>query len=874
MVRSAIYITLTLQCVILFTCLSSFAQKLPVNSSAFIENKGQILDQNYLPNDDVLFLYSGKELKIQLRKSGYSYELFSVVGPPQNANKKFQEPGDLTKTKIAFSRVDIDFIGISPRTEVISEQQSRCTFNYFISEKKITDVHSFNKVTYKNVFPQTDIEFILNEEQGSPFKYTIILNPGADIEKVKFLVKGASVVKTTHGDITFSTPGGNINETIPESYYQETPNKKERVDFNVKNNIISFSANYNSKRKFVIDPSTNRIWGTYFGGGSLDYCTATAIDQQNNVYITGYTLSTTNIATSGVYQSVLNGNFDIYLAKFNSSGTRLWATYFGGSSVDATYGICIASNGDIYLCGDTFSTSNVATTSAYQTVYGGGVDDAILVKFDTNGQLLWSTYFGGSMHDIGIGVVEDHEGNVIMSGHTESPNAIATPGAYSTSYSGGGFDVYMAKFDSAGALLWATYYGEIGVEETFAIDCDTANNIYITGFTTSANNIASPNGYQTSYGGQKDAFIAKFNPAGTALLYGSYYGGTGNDEGTAIKLDSAGNIFITGNTTSLTGISSPGCYQPIIGSADDGFLVRFNSSFDRQWGTYFGGNDVDYIAGLVLDFNQNLLFCGSTMSTNCIGSNDAYQPNLATIYSYDAYFERFNKTGVREKGTYFGGSSNDHGRGIAIDNSGKIYIAGETSSTDSIASPGAFNTIWAGGDDAFLAKFCIGPEPRIFPSGTSTICYGDTLWLSAQAGFTSYFWTDGSSVNPLITSDTDSVGTYYYAVTVEDGSGCNAISDSSVVIVDICTSISEKEKDISFSVFPVPASDLLFVNVENISKGEKVEIEIYSSTGELVTKNESTRNLINIDIKKLSPGIYILRMKVKEKVFQKRFTKQ
>ena len=874
MIGRVFYIILTLNCIIQFTCFSSFAQKLPANSSAFIENKGQILDQNYLQNNDVLFLYSGKGLKIQLRKSGYSYELFSVDGIPKNSNKKFQEPEDLMKTKIIDSRVDIDFIGINPNTEVIAEPQNVSQFNYFISGKKIADVRSYNKVIYKNVFPQTDIEFILNGEQGSPFKYNIILNPGADIEKVKFLVKGASLIKSANGDITFSTPGGNINETIPESFYSASPNKKEQVDFNIKNNIISFSADYNNQQKFVIDPSTNRIWGTYFGGSTLDYCTATDIDQQNNVYVTGYTLSTTNIATSGVYQSTLNGSFDVYLAKFNSNGIRLWATYFGGSSVDAAYGMCIAKNGDIYLCGDTFSTNNIGTVGAHQTVYGGGVDDAILVKFDTAGQLLWSTYFGGLLHDIAIGVVEDSDGNVMMSGHSESSNAIATPGAYNTAYSGGGFDVYIAKFDSAGVLQWGTYYGELGVEETFAIDCDSANNIYITGFTTSSNNIATTSGYQTVYGGQQDAFIAKFDPTGTTLLYGSYYGGTGNDQGTSIKLDSAGTIFIVGNTTSLTDISSPGSYQPAIGSADDGFVARFNTAFVRQWATYFGGNDVDYIADLTFDSNENLLFCGSTMSTNCIGTTNAYQPNLATIYSYDSYFEKFDKMGIREQGSYFGGSSNDHGRGITIDNSGKIYIAGETSSTDSIASPGAFNTIWAGGDDAFLAKFCIAKKPWIFPSETSTICFGDTLWLSTQPGFASYQWSNGSSANPLITTDTASPGTYYYTVTADEGNGCSGITDSSIVIVDICTSLIENEPDPSIKIFPVPSSDLLFIDVKGVANCKNVETEIYSSTGMLISKNTNAGNPINLDIKKLSPGIYFLRVKVNEEIFQKKFIRQ
>ena len=723
------------------------------------------------------------------------------------------------------------------------------------------------------MFPKIDIEFIINEQQSSPFKYNIVLNPGAEIEKIKFLVKGASLIKTKNGDIGLSTPVGIVNETIPYSYYFNSPNQKQEANFVVKNNIVSFSANYDKSQKFIIDPSTNRIWGTYYGGTSLDYCTATDIDNQNNVYVTGYTLSTTNIATSGVYQSSIGGSFDIYLAKFNSSGNRIWATYFGSSSVEAAYGMCMSSSGNIYLCGDTFSTSGVATVGAHQTVYGGGVDDALLVKFDSAGQLKWSTYYGGLYHDIAAGVVEDSNGNVIMAGHTESATAIATVGSYNNSYASG-YDVFIVKFDSTGVRQWGTYYGDIDIDEAYTIECDASNNIYVGGFTTSSSNISTPSGYETSYSSQQDGFLAKFNSSGTTLLYGTYYGGLGNDQVTAIKVNATGNIFIVGNTTSSTGIASLGSYQPTIGSADDGFVVNFNPIAVRQWGTYFGGNDVDYISDLVFDSKKNLIFCGSTLSTNAISSSSAYQSNLAIINLYDSYFEKFDTNGVRMHGTYFGGSSNDHGRGITRDNFDKIYIAGETSSVDSIASIGAYNTSWSGADDAFLAKFCIAPEPVLFPSGTTTICYGDTLWLSAQVGFASYYWNDSTSANPLITNNSAPLGTYYYTVAVSDGTGCDAISDSSIVIVDLCSSVDENINEVSIKLFPIPSSDILFVNINSIYKGESFNLEIYSSKGELVFKNTTFENSNSIDIKKLSQGMYILQVRVDEKIFQKKFIKQ
>lgn len=858
---------------IVFTCTSLFSQQVSP-SSLFIENKGQIINQDNLTNDDVLFLYSGKGIKIQLRKSGYSYELLDIQNIPSlSPSKKSADPRELLSTVIKSHRVDIDFLNMNSDMEIVKEGMSTDHMNYYVSMKNITNVHSFSKIIYKNVFPATDIEFILNEKSSELFKYNIILKKGADLNKVRFLLKGASAIRTQEGNISISTPVGIINESIPSSYYEASPGQEEKIDFVLNDNIISFKGKYDESRTFIIDPSTNRIWGTYYGGSTLDYCTATDVDALNNVYITGYTLSTANIATAGTYQSTLSGSYDIYLVKFDPNENRIWGTYFGGSSVEAAYGITITSTGKIYLCGDTFSTSGVATPGAHQTIYGGGIDDALLVKFDDNGQLLWSTYYGGNLHDIAIGVAEDSNGDVIMSGHTESAASIATSGSFNTSYSGG-FDVFAVKFDSTGIRQWGTYYGEIDVEETFAIDCDASDNIYITGFTTSSNNIATAGGHQTSYSGQQDAFIAKFNPSGTSLLYGSYYGGPGNDQGTAIKTDALGNVFVAGNTGSFTSISTPGSFQPSIGSAEDGFIASFNSSGVRQWGTYFGGNDVDYIAGLALDQNENILFCGSTMSTDVISSPYAYQTSLSTINNYDSYFERFDLNGIREHGTYFGGSLNDHGRGIALNSAGNVLIAGETSSTDNIASPGAFSTTLAGGGDGFLAKFCVSPEPVVFPSGTTTICYGDTIWLTSQGGFASYLWSDGSGANPLITSDTAPVGTYYFTVEVNDGNGCNAVSDSTMIIVDLCSSVSEKENEPVLEIFPIPSSDLLFFDIKNISDNEDLTIEAYSSNGTLVLQEKSKGNTFKKDIKKLSPGIYILRVRVNENIFQKKFIKQ
>lgn len=865
--------------VLLFNGFNSVSQKLSSGQNGFIENKGQIVDQKNVLNKDVLFLYSGKGIKIQLRTTGYSYELFKFNGLPKiKAGKKIPENiSDLNKTTVNICRVDMDFFGMNATPEIIAEEKNQNYLNYYLNGKEVVNVSSYNKVTYKNVFPNTDIEFVLSDNSSSPFKYNIILHPGADITKVKLLCKGASsIIKTNNGFIDLSTPLGIINETIPFSYYTHSPTENKKVNFKLLNNTISFEANYDNTKTFVIDPSTNRIWGTYYGDTGLDFCTSNGSDASGGVYIAGYTTSTSNMATAGVYQTTLNASYEAYVAKFDASGSRVWGTYFGGASYDIFYALFIDPNGTIYAAGDTNSPANIASIGAHQTTYGGGIDDATLVKFNTNGQLQWATYYGGLMHDIASAVTMDNAGDIIITGHTESANVsniIATPGAYATSYTFN-YDVFIAKFNNLGVRQWGTYYGDTGADEAYGIDCDASNNIYITGFTESLFGISTGGSHQGTIGGNQDAFVAKFNSTGSTLVWGTYYGGATNDGGTVLEIDNSGNIYVGGNTTSPTNIASIGAHQTSLGSSDDGFVAKFTSGGVRQWGTYFGGNDVDYISDLVLDGNNYFLFCGETESTNSISTSGAYQISLATINNYDSYFEKFTSAGTRKLGTYFGGSSNDNARAITLNNTGKVYLAGETTSTNSIASGGAFMTTASTNGDAFLAKFCVAPQPSLTPAGTTTLCLFNTTTLTATNGFPTYTWTGGSTTNPLITSTATPAGTYTFAVNVSDGFGCTGISDTATVIVNVCVGINELENNLSANLYPIPSSDLIYLKLNNVFIGETTRIEIYSSLGQLVTANETKENLFISDIKNFSPGIYFMRIKFKERILDKKFIKQ
>ncbi|MGZ3931417.1 MAG: T9SS type A sorting domain-containing protein, partial [Bacteroidia bacterium] len=549
-----------------------------------------------------------------------------------------------------------------------------------------------------------------------------------------------------------------------------------------------------------------------------------------------------------------------------------WGTYFGGSGIDIFYALHVDPFGYIYASGDSNSTSNVASPGAHQTVYGGGIDDAVFAKFNTNGQRMWSTYYGGTMHDISVTITVDSNKDVIFAGHTESTGAIATSGAYNTFFSAG-YDVFVAKFDSSGVNKWGTYYGDTGTEEAFSVDVDASNTIYITGFTNSLFGISTGGAYQPINGGNTDAFIATFDATGSNLLYGTYYGGTGDDQGTAIKVANTGIIYITGNTTSPNNMSSPGAHQLSQGSSDDGFLACFTPAGLRSWGTYFGGNDVDYITGMLLDAANNIIFSGSTESTNAISTAGAYQPTLAVALNYDGYFAKFSPAGKQKLGTYFGGTNTDYAKGITMDNTGKIYIAGETQSTNAIASPGAYITTAPGSGDAYLAKFCMGPEPSVTPATTQTICIGSSFTLTTQSGFI-YLWNTGATSNPLIVTASNPPGVYNYVVKATDAFGCDGFSDTSKVVFSVCTAIEELKGQSGLNIFPVPAGDYLTISFNSLTAGGQTTVDIFSALGMKLAGYEIKTSTLDIPVAGYAPGIYLLRITTNGTITEKKFIKQ
>lgn len=399
-----------------------------------------------------------------------------------------------------------------------------------------------------------------------------------------------------------------------------------------------------------------------------------------------------------------------------SQNSRQWGTYYGGTRTDIGFNSAADKFGNVYLIGYTQDTSSLTFTSGgFQNTYGGGNNDAFLVKFDSNGNRLWATYYGGSGDDQGYAVTTDSNGDVYIAGFTNSPANIATAGSHDATYGGGTYDGFIAKFNASGARQWGTYYGASNSAYPQSLAVDPNGDIYVAGYTSDnlAGSIATPGAHQTVYGGGNyDAFLAKFTAAGVRL-WGTYYGGSGSEgvtppatvpgDNVGITVDAAGNPYLCGFTSSTAGIATPGAIQTAYAGATDAFLVKFTSSGTRLWGTYYGDAFQDEGRSVAVHGN-NVYLSGRTASTSNIATLGSYQDTYGGG-SFDSFLSRIDTSGNLIWTTYYGGTVQEWGLSVTTDLEGNIYQAGRSSSTASIASADGHQTTFGGNIDAYVVKF-------------------------------------------------------------------------------------------------------------------------------------------------------------------------
>ena len=638
---------------------------------------------------------TGPQAKFLSRGNGYTLLLSStgaVLAIPSRAREQAattvaprmgfpkgssapEEPG--TEQTVIRMRL----VGANPEPSVMGLDELPGKSNYFIGnnpEKWRADVPRYGRVQYREVYPGVDLVYYGNQQQ---LEYDFVVAPGADPAAIRLGFEGADqLTLDEQGNLILHAAGGEIVQRAPVIYQQIGETKQARSGsyvFEGKHQVGFQVAAYDSSEPLVIDPVLE--YSSYLGGSEGDQGISIALDAAGNAYVTGDTGSSNFPVTSGAFQTA--GSSSVYVAKVNPAGSvLLYSTYLGGSKASVGHGIAVDDAGNAYVTGRT-EAGDFPTASPFQAAYGGGSDDAFIAKLNADGSgLVYSTFLGGSNYDQGRSIAVDADGNAVITGITEStdfPTASPLRAGHS-----GGRDAIAVKLNADGStLVYATYLGGSGTDVGHFVTVDAAGSAYITGLTNSTDfPMARP--LQSAFrGGRNDAIVAKVNPAGSALVYSTYLGGSGNDEARSVAVDRAGNAYVTGYTESDDFPTIRAFQAAYGGGSNDAFITKLSAAGDSLvYSTFLGDEGGDFGRAIAVDAAGNAYVTGYTDSDDFPAVNP-FQPAYAG--NTDAFVAKFNVSGsALAYSTYLGGSGFERGRGIAVDEVGNAYVTGRTESQD------------------------------------------------------------------------------------------------------------------------------------------------------------------------------------------------
>jgi Abnormal spindle-like microcephaly-assoc'd, ASPM-SPD-2-Hydin/Beta-propeller repeat len=654
--------------------------------------------------------------------------------------------------------------GASANPSVTGSDELPGKTNYFIGKdptKWRTNIPTYSKVHYSSVYPGVDLVYYGHE---GGLEYDFVVSPGGDPSAIRMAFEGAVPAIDGHGDLVLRMGEGDEVRFEKPMVYQETDGHtggnrrylEGRFRVTADHQVSFQLGSYDKRRSLVIDPVLT--YSTYLGGSNSDGATGLFVDPAGNAYITGGTTSDDFPTTSGAYQTTLGGNNgncteepffqcgDVFVTKLNPTGTALlWSTYLGGVGSEIGFAIFVDSTG-VYVAGQTSSTNFPVTQGAFQTTLPtNSTRGGFVTKLDPTGSiLLYSTYLSGSVKDKLHGLAVDSSGNAYVSGETKSPDFPTTSGAFQTTLTGS-TNAVVSKLNANGsALLYSTFIGGNAADAASSIVIDSSGDAYITGAATSQD-FPTQNPIQANFGGGGtscgpaqhalvcgDAFVTVLNPTGSALLFSTYLGGSGEDSGLGIALDPAGNIYVSGGTDSANFPTTAGVLQPTFGGGSDGctnagiacgdaFLTEINAARTALvYSTYLGGSGDDIGGlGLVLDAAGNVHMAGVTGSTNFPTTANAVQsafgggssPCSPGSFCGDGFVTKFSlNASTLAFSTYLGGSSDDGALNIAQDGAGNDYVVGVTSSFNFPVTAGVFQPFCNscdGSSNAFVAKLAI-----------------------------------------------------------------------------------------------------------------------------------------------------------------------
>lgn len=403
----------------------------------------------------------------------------------------------------------------------------------------------------------------------------------------------------------------------------------------------------------------------------------------------------------------------------------VWSTFIGGGSTEIPGAIKLDGSGNPMLVGQTSSTNFPTTVGAYDRTRTSS--DGFVIRLSADGStLLFGTFLGGSLGEVARCFVWDTAGNILVGGQTQSNDFPTTAGAWDSVY-GNGHDGFVAKLSADGSsLLFGTYLGGTAWEDITGIVCDSNGRAIVVGHTTSGTFPTTAGAFDRTFSsGTRDAFATKFDATGSSLLFSTYLGGTDNDLGVGVHLDSSGNVIVTGWTGSGDFPVTPGSYDTTFNNDGDIFIAKLSPTASSMiWCTYYGGFFDDAFAGSALDQSGNIVVCGTTRSLNLPTNPNAFDKTYSA--EQDAFVVRISASGTTLLGaTYLGGLKGDNPNSVTIDPSGNAVVVGITTSPDYPVTGGALQTAYSG------TGFLDGFVTRVSPDA-SRVLYSTFLGKAAE----------------------------------------------------------------------------------------------------------------------------------------------
>jgi hypothetical protein len=456
-------------------------------------------------------------------------------------------------------------------------------------------------------------------------------------------------------------------------------------------------------KAYLISQQTCSNFSTYFGGNQFDEIKSVCVDVNKNSYVIGNTYSNDLPVTLGLINDTASGNYDVFLAKFDSCGALIWSTYFGGIGYESAEKMEITHDGNIVFCGYTTSVTTPTTLGCFQPNNNGGYD-CYLTKITPNGLIVWSTFFGKSGGDFAFDLKIDAIDNIIIGGTSTSTNLYTTPFSFQPNHKGN-TDAFIARFSKNGLLKWCTYYGGAGSEDIHALAVDLNCNIIGVGESFSNNLNTSSTAFQSINEGASDTYIIKLDSTCTRV-FSTYLGGSGSDDAWGLVCDSLNNIYVAGHTNSNDFDTTAFTYQTTHNGGIDCYLTKWSPTGTLVKSTLFGGALNDYSSRLIGISSTEVLLLTETESINLPTYTFSQQTSL--MGSYDMYLTSFDmNTLFPTWGTYNGGAIVEDATDIKLINSNEVVVCGSSNSTDYLVTSGAYQPLLNNSTDGVITKLTI-----------------------------------------------------------------------------------------------------------------------------------------------------------------------